>query len=342
VLCVNYSKWKKNAVTTPTEYSPNAAATAPGKSNAFGNISFAPAPAPASTAPVISGSAFSVHSQTTTNTTTPATAFNLSSSNGDNLLSEVNKAWDEQVGENKVIRGNRMKPMKELIYTRPTKPRFSSFPARLPPSGSSSSKPAVPFSFSSNSAPPTAATTTTNISMNGFLFAPTWAATTPALSTTTTTTPGSGLSFPPSTPATTITSAPAPVEADEQIVLESADKDWNILGEYMIKFFAYRGTNKGAMKIGVGLLKLQTHKTTPGAAKRMVMRNAAGKVMLNIGINSEMNFSKTANQIPGRGETCKINFFGLLDQEHGNEQFAIQCKLEESEALFGKLNELSS
>ena len=223
----------------------------------------------------------------------------------------------------------------------------------FPPVNNNDNVPAA-FSFGGGSSP-----VTTAPASSGFSFAPK-AATAPAAAST------SGFSFAPATqaspkppafsfpiptPATTAAVAPTGAggggdqeEADEEpptaSKLESADGDWNQCLEVKVK--AYHHRNGTITKFATADIKLQEHKTSN--TKRMVMRNAAGKVLLNVGITNTMKFDKTVDppKSAGKAPVCRVAFYGLRDQDYGPELFTLICKHEKIEEFHAKLVEMSS
>lgn len=182
----------------------------------------------------------------------------------------------------------------------------------------------VPFSFAST-------TTTTSSSMeratsgsSGFSFSSGSSAPTPAPAPSPT----------KSDTATTAISSTVSEKKDESPALESADGDWKLVYTIRAKVYHYRG--KEATKFALGDLKLQEHKEDK-KSKRMVMRDVAGKVLLNVGIAKGMDFSKHVTK-----KHATTTFMGVMDADRGAEMFTIACKQVNIDDLVNKLKEMAS
>jgi hypothetical protein len=133
------------------------------------------------------------------------------------------------------------------------------------------------------------------------------------------------------------------VEApDEKTELASADTEWDELLVVMVKAFHHRNEGKHT-KFAAGSLKIQQNKKD-STSRRMVMRDGAGKVLVNIGIFSGMKFMKLIpdNQPSGRTPLGRIFFFGMMDESRGPEKFLMMSNRDAIEDLHKKLTELSS
>jgi len=127
--------------------------------------------------------------------------------------------------------------------------------------------------------------------------------------------------------------ADADDDTDGAVVLGTADADYDTAIEYRARIS--RVVNKKGIDLCTGVLKVQSHKTD--GTKRMVMRNAAGAVLFNTGINSQMGFNYKKGKKMGY-----ITFMGLNASDDKPGIFTITSRLEASELLFPKLKEFSS
>jgi hypothetical protein len=115
--------------------------------------------------------------------------------------------------------------------------------------------------------------------------------------------------------------------------LESADVDWN--GVYQCKAKVYHHRDEGKpSRFATGDIKVQRHKTN--GTRRMVMRDVAGKVLMNMGISNGMSFHKIIKQ----GKAC-VNFIGLMDTGRGSEMFLLLCRTDDLDKLHSTLEELA-
>lgn len=110
-----------------------------------------------------------------------------------------------------------------------------------------------------------------------------------------------------------------------------------------VKIRAYHYRNEKKMtKFASGGVKLQQQKANPKSA-RLVLRDTAGKVLLNVGISKDMPIRrKDQTPKPGKTPTSLINFVGILDAERGAESFALICSQEDADSFYSKLKELTS
>jgi hypothetical protein len=90
-----------------------------------------------------------------------------------------------------------------------------------------------------------------------------------------------------------------------------------------------------------GDLKLQELKSDVGI-KRMVMRDIAGKVTLNVAVSIGMEFKKLQEKAKSGRVVARISFVGIRDRDHGAETLSIVCKAELQDELYGKLIEMST
>lgn len=163
---------------------------------------------------------------------------------------------------------------------------------------------------------------------------------------------GSGFSFSLGTtpaPVTITKPVDAPVEqggeeeeTEGPTVLESADKDWNLQHAVNVKVYNYKtGVPKAFAK---GELKIQESKEN-SKVKRMVLRDAAGKVMVNISISSDMKFEKLVEASKkGRPPKCRVVFYGIngvTEKTAEPEMFTIMCKQENLDAFHSKLEAMA-
>lgn len=175
----------------------------------------------------------------------------------------------------------------------------------------------------------------------------TFASTTTSSSMERATSGSSGFSFSSGSSAPTPAPAPSPKsdtaptaistaseKKDESPALESADGDWKLVYTIRAKVYHYRG--KEATKFALGDLKLQEHKEDK-KSKRMVMRDIAGKVLLNVGIAKGMDFSKHVTK-----KHATTTFMGVMDADRGAEMFTIACKQVNIDDLVNKLKEMAS
>ena len=207
----------------------------------------------------------------------------------------------------------------------------------------SSSAPKVEFSFAKKSPPAPASAPPTG----GFSFgAPAATAKTTSGGAT-----GGGFSFGgvTATGVSAPSSLTSPPSADNNVAEEedkaepsttgeSVDVDWDVVEEYSVK--ACRTSEKKLVKFAEGPVKLQKHKTNDTC--RMVMRNAAGKVSLNLAISKNMAFHKNESERKGKSPLCRVIFMGVEDATKGPETFQLVCTKEDLDKLHGKLQELAS
>ena len=147
-----------------------------------------------------------------------------------------------------------------------------------------------------------------------------------------------------------LTPVPGPSEDDEDAAipeekteLASADSEWNDLRVVSVKVYHYRNEGK-ATKFAGGALKVQQHKSDVNI-RRMVMRDPAGKVLINIGIFKGMKFVKIIQDKPQPGKRTalgQILFYGSMDESRGPEKFQMMSAKESIEELHNHLEELSS
>ena len=127
-------------------------------------------------------------------------------------------------------------------------------------------------------------------------------------------------------------------EPESTAELESADHDWTLALACKVKVYHYRD-NKVAKKFASGALKIQQH--TSSGHRRMVLRDASGKVLLNMSISPGMSFTRTTQASKGKPPVCRIDFLGLLNPELGTERFTMICTAEDFDPLFSKLEEFA-
>jgi hypothetical protein len=129
--------------------------------------------------------------------------------------------------------------------------------------------------------------------------------------------------------------------AEEKTELESADGDWNELMNVRIRAYHYRPEGV-AKKFASGGLKVQQSKSDL-KIHRMVLRDAAGKVLLNVGVSQGMKFKKTVQTTkPGGKPMATIIFFGIHDEERGVEKFCLLSATDDATKLHAKFEQLSS
>jgi hypothetical protein len=232
-----------------------------------------------------------------------------------------------------------------------SKPLFPSVTGSPPPVefsfGSTNSAPApstTPPKFSFGSSAPAAAASPPP-APSGFSFAPPPKEATPAFSFNSApapTPPAAPVAAAPAAPKTTTVSEGGDgVEDkdDEPVVLASADEEWNLV--YTTKVKAYHHRDGPAARFATDALKVQQHKTD-SSNRRMVMRDATGKVLMNLKIAVGMTFQ--SNLTPGKGgkkSVARIIFYGLMDEKRGAEMFTLICKAEDMDALHSKLEEMA-
>jgi hypothetical protein len=225
-----------------------------------------------------------------------------------------------------------------------SKSQFPSMSAPAPSSASSSNEPPKPLFPSAGSG--------TSAPVVPFSFA------TPSSSTGSTSTPTFSFGKPVATlpPAAAVpTPAPAasnnanandddaPVPAEEATApLEKADVDWEELLEVNVRFHRMARGKKDWSKAVKGPLKVQEHKSN--SSRRIVMRDGAGKVLLNVGISKGMSFEKNTEPPtkPGKGPRTTVRFMGLESNERGPETFLIICRPDMLDEFHGKLEELAN
>jgi hypothetical protein len=122
--------------------------------------------------------------------------------------------------------------------------------------------------------------------------------------------------------------------------LESADDDWNLVNTTKVKVYHHRDKKAGPKLFARGDLKLQTHKES--SSNRMVLRDVAGKVLLNVGITNDTTFQKnTPTSKPGRTRVARIVFYAVREESVGPEMLTLVVKEENLDSLHGNLEELS-
>ena len=127
---------------------------------------------------------------------------------------------------------------------------------------------------------------------------------------------------------------------EEKTELASADDDWDSLLTVKVRAYNYRNDNV-ARKFAGGALKVQQHKESK--KRRMVLRDGAGKVWVNIGIFRGMNFTKNQPPAkPGSRPVGNITFVGVNDKDRGGEMFTFVCGLDDLDPFHKILEESSS
>lgn len=195
--------------------------------------------------------------------------------------------------------------------------------------------PAFSFGFSAPNSTASTATSPPSASTSGFNFAPAPLAATPAL--------GMNVKI-----ALTPVADPSKEDGDEEEApeekteLASADSDWKELHLVSVKFYHFRNEGKHT-KFAGGKLKLQ-QSNQDSKIRRMVMRDPAGKVLINIGIFQGMKFVKINQdkKIPGKTPIGQIFFFGTMDESRGPEKFLVVGLQDDIEGLHTTLEKLSS
>jgi hypothetical protein len=250
------------------------------------------------------------------------------------------------------IRKDLKTPMRQFVATQlslepeeedPT-PALATDSKPLFPAVDTSAPATVPFSFSTKPSPESPAP---SFSFGGSTAAKPASSPAPAPAFST------GFSFNLAQPAAAAPAAPVPVpavptpapaadaeggedgqeEAEEQVALESADVDWD--GVFLCKARVYHHRDEGKpSRFASGEIKLQRHKIN--GTRRMVMRDVAGKVLMNMGIASGMSFQKSIMQGKAR-----VNFFGLMDEDRGSEMFLLLCRTDDLDKLHSTLEELT-
>ena len=334
--------WKQKAVAPAV---PPAASTGTESSNPFGNFSFAKPSNPfgsTTLVPLAKPAAFSA----STTLAAPKSATVSTSAGGAKGYSTRQDEIAADFVENLKkwgVRKDLKTPMRQFVakylslepeeditpaLATESKPLFPAVaitaPATVPFSFSTKPSPGAPapsFSFGGSAAKP--ASSPTPASSTGFSF---------------------NLAQPAAAAPASAPAAPAPapsadaedgeeVEADEQIVLESADVDWNQVFQCKARVYHHRDEGKPS-RFASGDIKVQRHKTN--GTRRMVMRDVAGKVLMNMGIASGMSFQKSIMQGKAR-----VNFVGLMDSDRGSEMFLLLCKTDELDKLHSTLEELA-
>ena len=129
---------------------------------------------------------------------------------------------------------------------------------------------------------------------------------------------------------------------EEKTELASADTDWNELRVVQVKFYHHRNEGGKAKMFAKGQLKVQQNKKD-AKIHRMVMRDPAGKVLINIGIFNGMTFVKINQDNRQAGNPLGgIRFFGAMDESRGPEKFLLMSSMEDIEELHKQLEGLSS
>eukprot|EP00934_Nitzschia_sp_Nitz4_P002795 Nitzschia sp. Nitz4//scaffold43_size134323//95185//96530//NITZ4_003313-RA/size134323-augustus-gene-0.241-mRNA-1//-1//CDS//3329551990//2785//frame0 len=175
-----------------------------------------------------------------------------------------------------------------------------------------------------------------------------------ASSTTTTAPPASsGFSFSPSAssavvPGANVKVALTPVAADGEpsdepqeqepsAPMENADaKDWDELYTTKVKAYRQHIETKRWTRFATSTIRLQRNKNT--GKPRMVIRDVSGKVLLNVGISSDMTFSKFIEE---KKNLAKIAFKGIMDEEKGVESYMLVCRMDELDDLHSNLQSLT-
>jgi hypothetical protein len=227
-----------------------------------------------------------------------------------------------------------------------SKPLFPSVAGSPPPVefsfGSTASALApstTPPTFSFGSSAPAAAASPAP-APSGFSFAPPPKEATPTFSFNSAPAPPAAPVAAPTTATTSgIGGDGVEVKDEEPVVLASADEEWNLV--YTTKVKAYHHRDGPANRFATDALKVQQHKTD-SSNRRMVMRDATGKVLMNLKIAVGMTFQ--SNLTPGKGgkkSVARIIFYGLMEEKRGAEMFTLICKAEDMDALHSKLEEMA-
>lgn len=241
---------------------------------------------------------------------------------------------------------SRTETTKSLFAPAPAPVAFS-FGSTLQNSTSTPAASTPTFSFSTTGSSATGGVPASGLS-SGFSFAPAPMTAAP--------TPGTNVKIalsPVPAPSLTITKSPTSttnttdgdgdddaLPPEEKTVLASADDDWDSLYTVKVRAYHYR-TNISGTKFACGTLKVQQHKESQ--KRRMVLRDSAGKVFINIGISHGMEFNKAIPAAkPGSRPVGKITFKGVNDKDRGGETFALACPLENLEGFHKLLEESSS
>lgn len=296
--------------TTAKEKVAPASSTAKAPAPLFGSTP-APAPAPASTPTTAATNLFTLSKPSPGASAVPKVAF------GGNFAPTA--SFGSSTG---AAGGTPTFPFGSKPGTSPKSPTFT-----LGKNAGTTSTPAPApsgFDFGSKSASPALSNS------SGFSFSAAPVAAAP--------TPGAGIKV-ALTPVNGGNDSAAPTEDGEPTILESADGDWDQLLTAKVKVYHYRNENK-ATKFALGDIKVQQSKTD-SSKRRMVLRDGAGKVLLNVGISSGMSFSKSLVKRKTGKSMGSITFIGVMSAEKGAEKFTIVCTDADLDRLHSKFDELS-
>mmetsp|Transcript_3777 Transcript_3777/g.5589 ORF Transcript_3777/g.5589 Transcript_3777/m.5589 type:complete len:504 (-) Transcript_3777:32-1543(-) len=195
---------------------------------------------------------------------------------------------------------------------------FASSPAPPPSSG------ATTFSFTGGSAPAPAATT---VSKPSFSFGAQPAATS-----------GGSTSNPIAASEDDPTSNPDDGKLD---IGQEENKDEETPYQVQARLVKLEGSGntQAWKKLGTGVLRL--YRNTITDKKRMVLRNAAGKVMFNVGVSKGMPFKKVSRKTKN-GEVWNVSFAAVEDASEGLKQFMLNVKKEDIDKFHEELEKLAA
>jgi len=128
-----------------------------------------------------------------------------------------------------------------------------------------------------------------------------------------------------------------PKDAAEKVE-RAQDPDWDCKHEGTAKY--YRKEPDGSWKgLAKGVLRLEQHKTDKTNC-RMVIRDFAGKVQLNLKIAQNMPLEQNSHTQKGQTKTY-ISFMAVQNAEKGAEHFMLQVKPQNLEATMSVLKSLT-
>mmetsp|Transcript_391 Transcript_391/g.592 ORF Transcript_391/g.592 Transcript_391/m.592 type:complete len:485 (-) Transcript_391:115-1569(-) len=204
------------------------------------------------------------------------------------------------------------------------------------PSAPSQPKPFAGFSF----AQPAAATASIEPVKASSLFPP--VSSTTANGTGTATSPSAGVSnamlkanTAAATTATAVGETTNATSSSNSELMQETNTEENCLHETRAKYYKILKKTGSWKAYSSGVLRLYRHKENTNK-RRMVLRNEAGRVQLNLGITDGMMFQKELNK-----KRAFIKFVAVQDQSKGVEKFMLQVKPDGLDVLYGALEDLA-
>ena len=150
----------------------------------------------------------------------------------------------------------------------------------------------------------------------------------------------------PPPPPTTTTNNQSDDNEDDMMPREEptkveilVDPDWTENFQFPAQYYKLV-TNGGWKSYCQGDIKVESNKRN--ASKRMIMRDAIGKVQLNLSLSKGMDFKPVRKQTKKAGGKAFIQFVALQDATVGTESFMYQVKPDVLDEVASKLNSMVS